>query len=110
MKVKRRLQKKILAPSIEKTINQPSINSLQNYQGFCVEDFVWFKSSLVLEKFSFGRIKSISKNDNGNIAFMVWDESNNMWRMLGVESLLKEQPKKVRKKRKKNLENEEIDS
>jgi hypothetical protein len=84
----------------EKTNN---FQAITEFKGFKIDEKVWFKSSLVLNRYSYGLIKEISKGLNEEVSFSVWDDVNGMWRQLRAESLLREKPARKRRS-KKNIE------
>ena len=77
-----------------------SYKTLTEFENFKLDEKVWFKSSLVLNRYSYGLIKEICCYQNNEISFSVWDQNNGMWRQLRLESLLKEKPPRKRRKKK----------
>jgi len=99
MKGKQKLQKKIVTSETLVSSFAQGSQQLTEYDKFKINDVVWFKASLVADKFSCGTIKTISKLENGNVVFAVWDEFNSMWRNFNLELLLKSKPPKKRRKK-----------
>jgi len=79
----------------------PRFKEMEEHEGFRVGEKVWFNTSLVGEKYSWGMIKEIREQSSGKIALTVWDELKGMWRAFSVERLFREKPIKERKSRRK---------
>lgn len=81
---------------------QTTYEKLTEFETFKVDEKVWFKSSLVLNRYSYGLIKEICRYQNNDVSFSVWDQNNGMWRQLRLESLLREKPPRKRRKKKED--------
>lgn len=79
---------------------QTAYEKLAEFDSFKLDEKVWFKSSLVLNRYSYGLIKEICRYQNNDVSFSVWDQNNGMWRQLRLESLLREKPPRKRRKKK----------
>jgi hypothetical protein len=84
---------------VETPSSLPVFAPMEEHDGFKVGEKVWFNTSLVGEKYSWGTIREIRQQPNGNIAFTVWDEMKGMWRSFSSVRLHREKPTKPRRSR-----------
>jgi len=77
----------------------PVFIPMEEHNGFKLGERVWFNTSLVGEKYSWGTIKEIREQANGKVAITVWDEMKGMWRSFSSERLHREKPVKPKRSR-----------
>jgi hypothetical protein len=70
--------------------------TLENFEGFGVGDWAWYRVSLSMPSYSCGLIKEIRRGDDG-VTFFIWDGDRGMWRCLRREDIYNQRP--PRKKR-----------
>ena len=88
-------------PSIkpEPPLDVPNYIDMEEHEGYRLGEKVWFNTSIVGEKYSWGFIKKIRQQPCGKIAITVWDELKGMWRSFPALCLFKEKPRKERRSR-----------
>jgi len=87
---------------VQAPLDLPVHTPMDEHDGFRPGERVWFNTSLVAERYSWGTIREIKMQPNGNVAITVWDEERCMWRSFDSSKLHKvkpEKPKRVRRQK-----------
>ena len=73
---------------------------LDSFDEIKIGGIVWFPTSVIGDKFSWGTVKEIHRHTSGNMSITVWDEVKGMIRAFRPEQLFHEKP--TRKRRNKS--------
>jgi len=90
-KVKRIQSTSFVLPPIDHGEKLESLGEIK------IGSVVWFPTSVIADKFSWGTVREIHRHTSGNVSITVWDEIKGMIRAFRPEQLLQEKPTRKRR-------------